>query len=412
MISIRNVECVDGVRRDVAIGDVSDIPQIIDGTGLTLLPAVIDPHVHFRIPGASHKEDWKSGTRAALSGGVTAVFDMPNNTPSCTTLERLLEKKREVNGQLQDCVPVTPYFYMGSDRHCLQELTKVKGQVIGIKMFMGSSTGDLLIDDLATQAEVFKIAAEQDLLLAIHAEDDSIIRDNRKMIGSVDDCAVHSRIREPAAAIAAVERALKLAEQFGTRLAILHCSTAEELQAARQAKKRGLQVYVEACPRHLFLDETAYASQGMRVKVNPPLRSKEHQDALWDAIRDGTIDFVGSDHSPHTLEEKARPYDQAPAGAPGVEHTLPLMLDACHRGILSLQRVVELTHTNIEKIFRIKNNDWILVDRRLQRTIHDRESLSKVKWSPFHGMSLTGWPVMVLANGTIIELGELCLNKC
>ncbi len=405
MITIKNVALSDGTVRNVDLDSCAQ--RHIDGSGLTLLPALIDPHVHFRVPGAEHKETWVSGAQAALAGGVTTVFDMPNNTPSCVTAERLRQKAQLIKEQLQRAaIPLRSYLYIGADRNHLDEIVKVKNEIIGIKMFMGSSTGDLLIDDEHTQEQVFQIAATYNLVLSVHAEEEAIIRQNQQRIKPSLDPAIHSIIRDRQAAITAVERAIRLAEKHRTKLVILHCSTKEELELLRRAKRRGVRVYVEACPRHLFLDESAYQTHGNLAKVNPPLRSATDRLALWEAIHDNTVDFIGSDHSPHTLEEKQRPYDQAPAGAPGVQMTLPLLLDACNHGWLSLKKVIELTRTNIEKIFKLSpNDDVVLVDHKLRRTVEVADLRSKAGWSLFSEMTLTGWPVATIIRGNIIEVG-------
>ncbi len=405
MITIKNIEQLDGKIEDVVIDSCAE--QILDGRGLTLLPALIDPHVHFRVPGAEYKEDWQSGARAALAGGVTTVFDMPNNTPSCCTVEALHQKAKLIKDQLQAVgLPMRYHLYFGADRQHLRDIAKVKHEVIGIKVFMGSSTGDLLIDDEPTLAEVFKIGAHLNMVVSVHAENEEMIRLNKANNPKRMDASVHSKIRDPAAAVAAVSLAIKLAEAHGTRLCILHLSTKEELELVRQAKRRGVDVHAEVCPRHLFLDDSAYAKFGMRVKVNPPLRQSSDRLALWEGIHDGTVDFIGSDHSPHTLTEKGLPYDDAPAGAPGVELTLPLLLDAVNHGWLTLQQVAALTRTNIEAIFRLpSNDDVVLVDRCMRRLVRDEEMLTKVHWSPFAGMTLTGWPVVTIIRGNVIEIG-------
>ncbi len=409
MITIKGIELIDGRTKDVTIESCAE--QLIDGTGLTLLPALIDPHVHFRIPGNEHKEDWQTGARAALEGGVTTVFDMPNSTLPCTTAEALRAKAKLIKDQLQKFgLPLRYYLYIGADRKHLKEIPKVKHEVIGIKVFMGSSTGDLLIDDESTLSEVFKIAAANQMLISVHAEDEGMIKQNKARILRRKDVAVHSQIHSREAAMAAVKIAIGLAEKHGTRLCILHVSMKEEMELIRQAKKRGVVVCAEVCPRHLFLDDTCYTSKGMLAKVNPPLRSSSDRQALWEAIQDGTVDFIGSDHSPYTLAEKALPYDDAPAGAPGVHMTLPLLLDAANHGWISLKQIAALTRTNIETIFKLSpNNDVVLVNRRLRHEVRIDEEFTKCGWSLFHGMTLTGWPVATIIRGHAIELGG---SKC
>ncbi|MDP1834877.1 MAG: amidohydrolase family protein [Chlamydiales bacterium] len=409
MITIKRVELINGSISDVTIDSCTE--RLIDGNGLTLLPALIDPTVNFRVPGSEHKEDWVTGAQAALAGGVSTVFDMPGNNPACCSQEGLHAKLALIKLQLQEAgLPLRYHLYLGADREHLNEIPKVKHEIIGIKMFMSSASGGMLIDDEGTQEEVFKLAAQYKLLLAVYAEDDSIIRRNKESRPDRVDPSIHSKIRSREAAIKAVERAVALTEKYQTRLLLLHCSTKEEVAIVREAKAKGLPVYAEACTRHMFLDESAYKRFGMLAKINPPLRTAEDRLALWEAIHDGTIDIIGSDHSPHTQTEKSRPYDQTPAGAPGVELTLPLLLDATNHGWLTLQRLVELTRTNVEKIYGLSpNDDVVLVDRRLRRTVTDEDLKTRVRWSLFKGLTLTGWPVTTIIRGNIIDVGvSLC----
>lgn len=361
---------------------------------LIKIPALIDPHVHFRTPGAEHKENWITGSRSAWHGGVTTVFDMPNNTPACTTLDRVLAKKALIEKQLAEAgLTLRYYLYLGADREQLQELEKAADHVIGIKVFMGSSTGSLLIEDQATLEVIFKKAAELGKVVAVHAEDETFLRSIRKQYEGSIDPAMHSKMRDPRAAEIAVERAISLSAKYGTKLYILHMSTERELALLRQAKRSHLSVYGEATPHHLFFDEREYARQGGHVVVNPPLRSPEDREALWEAIRDGTIDTLGTDHAPHTLEEKKLPFGKMPSGMPAVELLLPLMLDAVHRGKLTLERLIALSRTNIEKIFNIPiHDDFIVVDLDKEKEVKREDLLTKCGWSPYEGRVLKGWP--------------------
>lgn len=411
MLKVLTVSTADGRTVDAEIK--SPLNLVIDGTGLTLLPALIDSHVHFRQPGHEWKEDWASAAQAAIAGGVTSVIDMPNNNPPIVTEVELDKKRLLIEKKLQSVdIPLHAYFYFGADRAHLEELRKISGKAVGIKVFMGSSTGSLLIDDQHTLEELFRIAGEEDLLVAVHAEDEEIIRHNLEKHRSDSDPAVHSKIRHRSAAIKATETALRLSEKFGVRLAILHVSTKEEIQMIAQAKRAGVPVYAEVTPHHLFLDESDYAEFGTRVKMNPPLRTKKDCEALWQAITDGVVDFIGTDHAPHTLEEKSKGIHDAPSGVPSIELYLPLLLDAAGRGMITLPKIVELTRANIERIFRLPpNDDWVLVDLNREKLVHDADLKTKCQWSPYHGRILKGWPVMTILKGSPHHLQEVPCRK-
>ncbi len=401
MIEIQNVQTINGHRIDHYIQ--SDQNQLIDGTDLILLPALIDPHVHFRVPGAEHKEDWETASRAAIAGGVTTVFDMPNNTPSCITAQRLHEKKELIERQLK--IPLRYGLYLGADQNHLGEIPKVKDQIIGLKIYMGSSTGDLLMNNPKSLAKVFQIAAENDLILAVHAEDEDLIQ-KRKIEHKTDlhlGAEAHSIIRNPEVAAKAVAQAIDLAAKYKTRLYIAHVSTREELDLIRKAKKSGLSVYAEATPHHLFLNTKAYQTLGTLALVNPPLR--EDNDALWEAIQDETIDTIGTDHAPHLLEEKKLPYGSAPSGFPSIELYLPLLLNAYNEDRITLEQIVSLTHTRPQEIFRCEiNDDVVLVDLKQVRTVDNIHLHTKAKWSPYAGMTLKGWPLYTILRGKLYKI--------
>ena len=316
MITITNVKNIADELHTATIP--SDETILIDAAGkLTILPAAIDPHVHFRTPGAEHKEDWKTAAEAAIAGGVTTVFDMPNNTPLCTSQTALMAKKKQIDAKLAEAgIPLRYYLYFGATKDNIDEINKVQHEIIGVKIFMGSSTGDLLLTDPKALDRVFQLCAQKDLIVSVHAEDDALIQDNIKKYANETNPAVHSIIRDRKAAIAAATQAIKLAEKYNTRLVILHVSSAEEVELIRNAKQDGILVYGEATPHHLFLTEKDYAKWGTQVQVNPPLRTEADRKALWAEIQNGTIDMIGSDHAPHTLEEKGRPYGKAPSRNP------------------------------------------------------------------------------------------------
>lgn len=382
-----------------------DLPTDTDATNLVALPALIDTHVHFRTPGAEYKENWESGAKAAIAGGVTSVLDMPNNTPSITTEAILDEKIKIVEGQLKKVdIPLHPYFYLGATLDNLEEIEKCKDKIIGVKVFMGASTGNLLVSDHETQKNIFKKCAKLNIVVAVHAEDDDIInaQKNKFPSAAVND---HGKIRPNIAALAAVKKAIDLARETDATLYILHSSTAEEIELIRQAKKERLRVFAEVTPHHLFLTEEAYDTLGAKAQMNPPLRSKNDQKALWEAIKDGTIDTVGTDHAPHTLQEKTLPYPQSPSGVPGIETYLPLLLDAYNTSKITLEKIVELTHDNPKKIFGLKETgDWVLVDLDQVKKIKNEDLKTKCGWSPFADRELKGVPKFTILNNIIYKI--------
>jgi dihydroorotase len=399
LIEIRNIQTIEGKRIDHFIQ--SDQPQIIDGTPFVLLPALIDPHVHFRTPGAEHKENWETASQAAIAGGVTTVFDMPNNTPSCISAERLKKKKELIDHQLK--IPIHYGLYLGADQHHLDEIPKVKNQIVGLKIYMGSSTGDLLMNNPAALEKAFRIAGDNGVLIAVHAEDEALIQKRKAECKAPLDPASHSIIRNAEAAVRATAHAIDLAAKYKTRLYIAHVSTREELDLIRKAKKKGLPVYAEATPHHLFLTTKLYETLGTCALVNPPLR--ESTEALWEAIYDNTIDTIGTDHAPHLLSEKKGPYGSAPSGFPSIELYLALLLNARHEKKISLKQIVSLTHTRPQEIFRWPvNSDVVLVDLNEKRTIDNVHLKTKAKWSPYEGMTLTGWPRYTILNGKIYSV--------
>ena len=403
MIQFTGIEMPDKTRRDISVlpADPSASPALINASHLTYLPALIDPHVHFRTPGQEYKENWQSGAKAALAGGVTTVLDMPNNHPSCSTQKRLAAKKELIESQLQRIgIPLRYKLYLGADRHHLAEITKTRSEIAALKIYMGSSTGDLLIDDLSSLKQAFFLAAQNHVLVAVHAESEQLIQLNRKQLAHRSDASVHSEIRSAQAAIDAVEMAIECARQSGARLYIVHTSTKGELELIRKAKQEGLSVFAEAAPHHLFLDASAYGALQTKALVNPPLRSSENVAALWEAVKDGTIDTIGTDHAPHTLEEKAMPYGCAPSGFPSIELYLPLLLTAHKQGHLSLASIIRLTSERPREIFSLEpNDDFVLVDLEHYRTVDDAKLYTRAKWSPYHNLQLTGWPRYTILKG-------------
>lgn len=388
------------------VGTVAQKPRaarIIDGTGKFLLPGVIDPHVHFRVPGGEQKEDWTMGSRAAISGGVTTVFDMPNTVPPTTTVALLNEKRALVRGKSF----VNYGFFFGATDTNLSEQQNVKG-VPGIKVFFGNSTGNLGVANESLES-IFVTAAKTQRLLAVHAEDAACLLEHQKLYGDDDVASIHSMVRPAQCAAIAVKNALHLAKKNETCLHLCHMTSVEELDVLRKFKSS--LTSAEVTPHHLFLNETAYATQQNFVKVNPPLRTKKDNDALWDALQKGLIDVVASDHAPHTKGEKERAYHDAPSGVPGVETLLPLLLNEVNHGRFTLERLVAVTSANAARIFGLSGKgavregmdaDLVLVDMEMTREVWNETVQTKCGWTPFHGWKLMGWPVLTMVNGQIV----------
>lgn len=378
-IVFKNVTVVSAKGRDLkerfevdsdSLGDGGEI----DATGKFLLPGLIDTHVHFRDPGFPDKEDWASGSAAALSGGIGTVLEMPNTNPPTITVEAL-EAKRAV-AQAKSKVNFGLFF--GATKDNMEEIRKAEN-ICGIKIYMGSSTGNLLLDDPHDWEEVFKIAKEKNVPVVVHAETESMIKAGRR------DCEC---------ARVATEAAIALREKIGNRLHIAHLSCKAELDLVRAHKNENLSC--EVAPHHLFFTEAD--RKDAFLKMNPPLRSAEDVAALWEALRDGTVDCIGTDHAPHTVAEKQAPFAQAPAGVPGVEFVLPLMLNAVNEGKLTLERVVELMSDGPARVFSWPVRGWVLVDLNLEKTIRHEDIKSKCGWSPYEGRTLKGWPVRVVVS--------------
>ena len=405
MITIENAVDVAGLAITHTIPSNQNFT--LDAKGLMLLPGLIDPHVHFRTPGLTHKEDWQTAARAALAGGYTTVFDMPNTLPPTITAAYLSEKKTIINAQLHAAkIPLRYELFFGADKNHLTEIAEVAKEVIGIKVFMGCSTGNLVIDDDESLQAVFKIATAHDLIVAVHAEDEHAIRANKANFKGKLDYPQHSELRNIEVATIAVKKAIDYARFYSTRLYILHVSSLDEIALIRAAKEEGLKVYAETTPHHLFLNESAYGDlQGFAV-VNPPLRAARHNQAVLDAINAGIIDTIGSDHAPHTRAEKEQAYGACPSGMPGIETTLPLLLTAYHRGLIDLATILRITVHNPRQIFRLTpNDDVVLVDLNLTKKVDNNALHTKCQWSAFAGLELQGWPRYTIVQGQCFAEG-------
>lgn len=406
MLVIENVLLPDLTRQTLTRPYSESIK--INGRDLLALPGLIDPHVHFRVPGMEEKEDWQHAAHAALKGGMTTVFDMPNNKPAITTQARLQAKFATINAQLAEVdLPLRYKLFLGADKNNFQEIIKVKENIVALKVFMGASTGDLLMDDESSLHAIYALAKAHHLMIALHAEDELIIRKNAAQYAAETDFKYHSIIREPRAAIQAVDLVIQLTEMYQVPSYILHVSTRGELDLIKAAKARGLPIYAETCPHYLFLDDSMYGELQGRGKMNPPLRNKADQQYLWQALNTGLIDTIGSDHAPHQIAEKNQPLAKCPSGVPGIETTLPLMLTAWQADKISLSRVLELLHYNPRRIFNLaENDDLVLVDIKHYRELTDESTATKCKWTPFKGMKLTGFPHYIYMENRWINLAE------
>ncbi len=392
-----------GVRdgRIARIGDIgaARADEVIDATGLHVLPGVIDSQVHFREPGLEHKETLACGSRSAVLGGVTSVFEMPNTTPLTTSAGALADKvARGKKDMFCDFA-----FYVGATRENvddLAELERLPGSA-GVKVFMGSSTGNLLVDDEATLSRVLGVITRR---AAFHSEDEARLN-ARKSLRREGDPASHTEWRDPQVAVLSTERLLRLAREHGKRVHVLHISTGEEMELLARHKDVAT---VEATPQHLTLSvPEAYEALGAKAQMNPPLRDAENRKLLWRGLAQGVVDVLGSDHAPHTLEEKALAYPASPSGMPGVQTLVPIMLDHVNAGRLSLERFVDLTSHGPQRIFGIARKgriavgydaDFTIVDMAEKRTIENDWIASRCGWTPYAGRSVTGWP-----KGTIIR---------
>ena len=369
--------------------------KVIDATGLTLLPGVIDPQVHFREPGLEHKEDLSTASRACAKGGVTSFLEMPNTKP-LTTTQAILDDKLQLAAKKS---LVNYGFFIGATAANLPDLNTAT-PTCGTKIFMGSSHGALLV---STEAEIEPIFASGKRLIAVHAEDHARIMERRKQYKDRTNPAIHSVIQDEQAALNATKLALKLSKKYQRRLHILHLSTGIEAELLRQDKPAW--VTAEVTPQHLLLNTNAYEQIGTLAQMNPPLRSPENNDLLWQALLDGVIDFIATDHAPHTLEEKQRGYPQSPSGMPGVETSLPLMLTQAMQGRCTIAQVSQWMSSAVAKAYKIPNKgaiavgydaDLVLVDLNTTRAVVRSELQTKCGWSPFEGWKLTGWLIITI----------------
>lgn len=380
--------------------------EVVDAHSHYLLPGVIDDQVHFREPGLTHKEDLTTASRACAKGGVTTFLEMPNTSPPTISRQRLREKLA-----LAAEKSLVHYgFYLGATPHNLGELQaaqrELADQTPGIKIFIGSSTGDLLVDDQTALEAIF---AGTSLPICAHCEDEATIQANAARLAPLHDVADHSRLRDRAAAVLATRRSLDLARRHRHRFHLLHVTTADEVELV--ADHRGL-ITAEACLPHLFFHEADYARLGTLVQVNPSLKTAADQEALWQGLLDGRLQVVATDHAPHTLAEKQQPYTGghggSPSGMPSIENSLALMLDQVYRGRCTLSQVVHWMCDAPARVWDLVSKgriavgydaDLVLVDLARTQTIRNDQQQTKCRWSPWDGVTLTGWPVRTWVAG-------------
>jgi dihydroorotase len=399
-VGVRDVGVSGG--RILAIGaiDSARAGEVVDARGLHVLPGVIDTQVHFREPGLEHKEDLESGSRSAVLGGVTAVFEMPNTKPLTTTAATLADKvARARNRMFCDFA-----FYVGGTRENIEEipaLERLEGSA-GIKVFMGSSTGDLLVDD---EASLDRIIARISRRAAFHSEDEARLKE-RMHLRRPGDASSHPEWRDEKAAIISTERLVRLAEKHKRRVHVLHVSSAAEMAFLAEHKDWAS---IEVTPHHLTLvAPDCYEQLGTYAQMNPPVRDEHHRQAIWAGLASGVVDVLGSDHAPHTREEKDHAYPASHSGMTGVQTLVPIMLDHVNAGRLTIERFVDLTSHGPQRLFGIRGKgriavgydaDFTVVDLKREATITNAQVASRAGWTPYDGRRVTGWPIGTFVRG-------------
>ncbi len=417
LINEGSVEKKDVLVEGAFIKEISDriesIPpntMIIDAKNRYLMPGVIDDQVHFREPGLTHKADIYSESRAAVAGGITSFIEMPNTVPNATTQE-LLEEKFKI---AQKVSLANFSFMIGGTNDNLKELLKTNGRnVAGIKLFLGSSTGNMLVDD---DEALEKIFSSTDLLIALHCEDETTIKNNldkqKSVYGDDIPMELHPVIRSEEACYLSSSKAVKLAEKTGARIHVFHLSTAKETELfTNKIPLEEKRITSEVCIHHLTFDDRDYEAKGSHIKWNPAVKSQKDKAGLWKALLDDRIDVIATDHAPHTLEEKAQVYTKAPSGGPLVQHALPTMMDAAKAGKISLEKMVEKMCHNPAILFRIEKRgyiregyyaDLVIVDPEVSQTVSRENVLYKCGWSPFEGKSFSTSVTHTFVNGHLV----------
>ncbi|WP_430423902.1 dihydroorotase [Phenylobacterium sp.] len=388
-----------------AIGDLSQASagEVFDATGLTVMPGVIDTQVHFREPGLEWKEDLETGSQCAVLGGVVAVFEMPNTEPTTTDPDSLADKLKRAKRRMH----CDHAFYVGGTHDnaiYLGDLERLPG-CCGIKVFMGASTGTLLVQDDEGIEQVLRHINRR---AAFHSEDEYRLAE-RRPLARTGDWTSHPEVRDAESALQSTHRLVRLAQKLGKRIHVLHVTTKEEIEYLAAHKDVAS---VEVTPQHLTLEgPEAYERLKGFAQMNPPIRDHYHRMGIWAGVANGVADVLGSDHAPHTREEKARPYPASPSGMPGVQTLLPLMLTHVAEGRLSLERLVDLTSHGAQRIFNIADKgrmavgydaDLTIVDLKARRTITHEQMATRSGWTPFDGMEARGWPKATIIRGKVV----------
>ena len=398
-VGLRDIGIKDGKVHTIGSLHQASAGEVIDATGLHILPGVIDTQVHFREPGLIHKEDLETGSRAAVMGGVTAVFEMPNTNPLTTGEAELADKVRRGHHRMHCDFA----FWVGGTRanaRHVGELERLPGAA-GIKVFMGSSTGSLLVADDEGVASILQNTRRR---AAFHSEDEFRLEE-RKALRVAGDPSSHPVWRDAIAALQCTQRLVRIARETRARIHVLHISTGDEIDLLRDHKDL---VSCEVTPHHLTLSSDDYGRLGTRLQMNPPVRDSSHRARIWDGLAQGIADILGSDHAPHTLEEKDQPYPQSPSGMTGVQTLVPIMLDHVAAGRLSLLRFVDMTSAGPARLFGIAGKgriaagfdaDLTIVDLKREATITNTWIASRSPWTPYDGKRVTGWPLGTIVRG-------------
>ncbi len=377
--------------------------KVFDATNKIILPGIIDTQVHFREPGSTESEDLESGSRAAVLGGVTSLFEMPNTNPPTSNLIEFEKKLKLAKNRMHSNYA----FYFGATPENTQQLSQLKNLkgCCGIKLFAGSSTGNLLVDK---EEDIEKVISNSDRIVSIHSEDEEILNLRKKFIKK-GDVHSHPEWRNSETAMSSTRRVVKIAERYNKKIHVLHVTTKEEVDFLAMHKKN---VTFETTPQHLTLyAPDCYDKLGTYAQMNPPIRTKEHYDKLWNAIKNNIVDVLGSDHAPHTKENKQKEYPNSPSGMPGVQTIFPVMLDHVNNKKLSLEQLIKLMCENPCKIFGIKNKGFIkedfdadltIIDMNKEQVIKNEMIASKCGWTPFHDYKVRGFPIATIVNGNIV----------
>ena len=401
-------------KKIVKIGDLNkDKSKVLDVTDRVILPGIIDTQVHFREPGSTDSEDLESGSRAAVLGGVTSLFEMPNTNPPTANLEEFKKKLQAAKNRMHSNYA----FYFGATPDNIEQLAKLKDVkgCCGVKLFAGSSTGNLLVDK---EADIEKVISSSDRIVSIHSEDEDIIKLRKKFIKK-GDVHSHPTWRNVECAISSTRRVVKIAERYNKRIHVLHVTTKEEVDFLAMHKKN---VTFETTPQHLTIyAPDCYDKLGTYAQMNPPLRTKDHYDRLWVAIKNNIVDVLGSDHAPHLKKNKDKEYPNSPSGMPGVQTIFPIMINHVNNGKLSLKQLIDLMCENPCKIFGIKNKGFIkegydadltIVDMNKEVTITNEMIASKCGWTPFHNFKVKGFPVGTIVNGNLVmQNGKILIRS-